>query len=93
MNFKVSPGIHGQETSYVFQNGVTSGVNTMVADALQQYIVSFVMDSVPTSFDGTPLPTYGTSSQAMMMATTGLTVGTDDASNARCQWWQQGLYA
>ncbi|EOO02370.1 putative carboxylesterase family protein [Phaeoacremonium minimum UCRPA7] len=93
LNFKVSPGIHGQETSYVFQNGVTSGVNTMVADALQQYIVSFVMDSMPTSFDGTPLPTYGTSSRAMMMATTGLTVGTDDASNARCQWWQQGLYA
>ncbi|OTA90876.1 hypothetical protein M434DRAFT_22705 [Hypoxylon sp. CO27-5] len=93
IQFAVPPGIHGQETSYVFQNGLTSGVTTSVADSLQSYIVGFVMNSVPTDVDGSPIPLYGPAAQLMRMASSGSTVIKDDTANARCSWWQQGLYA
>jgi hypothetical protein len=92
VRFAVPPGIHGQETSYVFQNGATTGVDTGVADALQRYIVSFVTGSVPTSADGMPMPTYGADAAVMVMASSGVVAGTDDAANERCRWWQQGMY-
>ncbi|KAI0382450.1 alpha/beta-hydrolase [Hypomontagnella monticulosa] len=93
IKFAVPPGIHGEETAYVFQNGPTSGVDQGVADRLQQYIVSFVMNSVPTDTDGLPMPAYGAAAQLTNMATSGSTTVKDDAANARCNWWQSGLYA
>lgn len=92
IQFAVPPGIHGQETSYVFQNGLTSGVTTSIADSLQNYIVSFVMNSVPTDDDGSPIPLYGSVAQLMSLAPSGSTVIKDDTANARCSWWQRGLY-
>lgn len=91
--FAVPPGIHGEETAYVFQNGATAGVDTDVADRLQQYIVSFVMNSVPAASDGTVIPTYGAASNVMKMQASESTVIADDTSKARCSWWQQGNYA
>ena len=93
VKFAVPPGIHGEETSYVFQNGMTMGVDQGVADRLQQYIVSFVMNSVPTDTNGLPMPVYGAAAQLTNLATSGSTTVKDDAANARCNWWQRGLYA
>ncbi|KAI1077609.1 alpha/beta-hydrolase [Whalleya microplaca] len=93
IKFAVPPGVHGQETSYVFQNGETEDVNKDVADRLQRYIVSFVMDSVPSDSDGVAMPLYGAASRVTNLATEGSTVITDDSANARCAWWQEGLYA
>ncbi|KAI1409314.1 alpha/beta-hydrolase [Hypoxylon sp. FL1857] len=93
IQFAVPPGIHGQETSYVFQNGLTSGVTKGVADSLQRYIVSFVMNSVPTDVDGSPLPLYGPVARLTSLDASGSTVVKDNTANARCSWWQQGLYA
>ncbi|KAI2469029.1 alpha/beta-hydrolase [Annulohypoxylon bovei var. microspora] len=93
IQFAVPPGVHGEETSYVFQNGLISGVTKDVADSLQQYIVSFVMNSVPTGVDGLSIPLYGVAAQLTSMDASGSTVIKDDTANARCSWWQQGLYA
>ncbi|KAI1371187.1 alpha/beta-hydrolase [Hypoxylon crocopeplum] len=93
IRFAVPPGIHGEVTSYVFQNGLTAGVTKAVADRLQQYIVSFVMNSVPADVSGSPMALYGASSQLTNMAAAGSTVIKDDTANARCAWWQRGLYA
>lgn len=41
VKFAVPPGIHGEETSYVLQNGPTSNMDQGVADRLQHYIVMF----------------------------------------------------
>ncbi|KAI0140330.1 Alpha/Beta hydrolase protein [Pestalotiopsis sp. NC0098] len=88
IKFAVPPGIHGQETNYVFQNGVTNGVVTAVADRLQEYIVSFVMNSAPTNANGSALPVYGSQAELTSMGTAGDTVIQDDAANARCAFWQ-----
>ncbi|KAI1394298.1 alpha/beta-hydrolase [Hypoxylon trugodes] len=93
VKFAVPPGIHGEETSYVFQNGKTSDVNQDVADRLQQYIASFVMNSVPSDVNGLYIPLYGSRSQLISMAASGSTIVKDDTANARCAWWQRGLYA
>lgn len=88
VKFAVPPGIHGQETNYVFQNGVTSGVVTAVADRLQEYIVNFVMNSAPTSVNGSTLPVYGSEAELTSMSAAGDTVIRDDAVNDRCAFWQ-----
>lgn len=88
VKFAVPPGIHGQETNYVFQNGVTNGVVTAVADRLQEYIVSFVMNSGPTNANGSALPVYESQAELTSMSAAGDTVIQDDAANARCAFWQ-----
>ncbi|KAI0886712.1 alpha/beta-hydrolase [Annulohypoxylon maeteangense] len=93
IQFAVPPGIHGEETAYIFQNGATSGVAQNVADNLQQYIVSFVMNSVPTDVNGLRMPLYGNAAQLTSMDASGSTVVKDDTANSRCSWWQQALYA
>ncbi|KAF4857011.1 Carboxylesterase patB [Colletotrichum siamense] len=93
LRFAVPPGIHGQQTPYVFRNGAPSGVVPSVADALQQYIVSFVTKSVPTSSNGTEMPVYGSESVLVNLATNGTSQQKDDTANQRCTWWQKGLFA
>ncbi|KAJ0382611.1 hypothetical protein COL922a_012186 [Colletotrichum nupharicola] len=93
LRFAVPPGIHGQQTPYVFRNGAPSGVVPSVADALQQYIVSFVTKSVPTSSNGTEMPVYGAESVLVNLATNGTSLQKDDTANQRCTWWQKGLFA
>ncbi|KAI1440239.1 alpha/beta-hydrolase [Annulohypoxylon stygium] len=93
IQFAVPPGLHGEETSYIFQNGLTSGVTHSVANNLQQYIVSFVTNSKPTDVNGSVMPLYGTTAQLTSMDASGLTTIKDDAANSRCAWWQQALYA
>ncbi|KAI1459774.1 alpha/beta-hydrolase [Annulohypoxylon moriforme] len=93
IQFAVPPGIHGEETAYIFQNGLTSGVVLDVADSLQQYIVSFVMNSKPTDVNGLSIPPYGTEAQLTSMDVSSTAVIRDDTANARCSWWQQALYA
>ncbi|KAI1102117.1 alpha/beta-hydrolase [Jackrogersella minutella] len=88
IQFTVQPVIHGEETPYVFQNGLTSGVIKDVADRLQQYIVNFVMNSKPTDANGLPVPLYGTTAQLMNIAESGSTVIKDNTANSRCSWWQ-----
>ncbi|KAK6062597.1 carboxylesterase family protein [Seiridium cupressi] len=85
LKFAVPPGIHGQETNYVFQNGVTSGADASVADRLQGYIVSFIMNSEPRDSNGSPLPLYGSEAELTSMAVSGDTTIRDDAANERLQ--------
>ncbi|KAF9881689.1 acetylcholinesterase [Colletotrichum karsti] len=92
LRFAVPPGIHGQQTPYVFRNGAPAGIVEPVADALQSYIVSFVTKSVP-SFNGADVPLYGTESMLMNLAPNGTSLQKDDTANQRCKWWQQGLFA
>ncbi|KAM0817588.1 putative Carboxylic ester hydrolase [Seiridium cardinale] len=91
LKFAVPPGIHGQETNYVFQNGVTSGVDASVADRLQGYIVSFIMNSEPRDSNGSPLPLYGSEAELTSMAVSGDTTIRDDAANERCAFWQSAF--
>jgi hypothetical protein len=93
VKFSVPIGYHGQETPYIFANGATAGLNMTIASAIQQYIVSFVLNTLPSDADGIALPVYGPDAQLTNLTDHGILQTVDDAANDRCKWWQLGLYA
>ena len=94
-DFAVPPGIHGQDLAYTFYDGPSTSVTSeLVAEILQQYIVSFATTGVPSSHaaNGVTFPSYGGKDQAVVLNVTGPSVRKDPTANARCAWWQKALY-
>jgi carboxylesterase type B len=100
--FTVPPGFHGEDTAYTFFDGDTTTsdegapVNATVATTFQQYLAGFVMDGNPNSGGrARPIfPLYGSNSTILNIdiQDNGTTMK-DTVANARCDWWQRGLYA
>jgi carboxylesterase type B len=95
--FSIEPAIHGQDIPYTFYNGPSPDVaNVTVAQALQDYIVSFAQKGVPTSRlqHAAPFPLYGDdrpTKQDLNLSSIS-TVVVNKSVNARCLWWQKALY-
>jgi carboxylesterase type B len=97
--FTIPPALHGYDVPYTFynDNGLIPGVIDSVSAALvmQDWIITFVTTGTPTAPDvpGTPeWPMYGPDAKIGIISANGITVGTDNADNPRCDWWQKGLY-
>ncbi|MCJ1311410.1 hypothetical protein MMC25_005081 [Agyrium rufum] len=91
--FDVAPALHGQDVVYTFFNGVTPSItNVSVANAMQDYFTSFVTTGAPSAKGFTPFPVYGPGSQIVRFTQTSIAVVEDDVANARCDYWQKGLY-
>ena len=91
--FSVPPALHGQDIPYTFFNGPNTAVKSdATAKALQAYITSFVKTGVPSSSGIPKFPLYGNNSQILDLNATSITQIVDDTANARCLWWQKGLY-
>jgi len=99
--FDVMPALHGEDVRYTFFNGpaldmyTLQPLNVTVAEALQDYITSFTEDGMPDT-DVTPVPVfpmYGPNATVQQLTAMGIQHAMDPAANARCEWWQLGLYA
>ncbi|KAF2086017.1 alpha/beta-hydrolase [Saccharata proteae CBS 121410] len=90
--FSVTPGIHGQDTVYIFPLSTTT-VNQTIAQTLRDSLTSFVIDGVPTGTSGNQFPLYDSNATIVNLTTTGIYQTTDDTANNRCVWWQKGEYA
>ena len=95
--FSVGPALHGQDVPYTWFNGPsTSVVNDSVAVEFQQYLTSFAESGSPNSrplAKGVPLfPLYNGTTEIVDLEGTGIGVIKDPTANARCAWWQKGLY-
>jgi len=99
--FDVLPALHGEDIRYTFFNGpaldmyTQQPINATVAVALQDYITSFAEDGSPDT-SVTPVPVfqmYGANAMVQQLTTMGIQMTRDPAANARCAWWQLGLYA
>ncbi|GME30804.1 alpha/beta-hydrolase [Neofusicoccum parvum] len=95
--FAVPPGIHGQDTSYIFPaatggSGALLGLNRTVAVALREYIASFAAGGVPVAAGGVEIPVYGAGNRIVNLTDAGIGVVRDDTANERCVWWQKGEY-
>lgn len=91
--FSVPPALHGQDVPYTFFNGPNAAVKSDVtAKALQAYITSFAEAGVPSGSGIPKFPLYGNNSEILNLNATTITEMMDDTANARCLWWQKGLY-
>ena len=107
--FTVPPALHGEDVVYTFYDDTGAvnetvalgggGVqNVTVALALQDWIVTFTQNGVPSApdFPSGAVPkftTYGPDAQVENLGVKGFDLQTDDAANARCNFWQKALYA
>lgn len=92
--FSVPPGVHAQDTEYTFYNG--SGTtdaymtyNATVAQALQQYIISFTKTGIPNG--GAKFPTFPAYCDGTLLNLTasGLPEVRDPTANQRCLYFQR----
>ncbi|KAL1623549.1 hypothetical protein SLS56_008253 [Neofusicoccum ribis] len=100
--FGVFPGLHGQDVPYTYYNPDAPSIssytgtatNQTVAFALQDYIISFAVSGIPDSpVDGLPgFPIYGEDAEVVSLNSSSISEAIDPAANARCKWWQLGLY-
>ncbi len=91
--FSVPPALHGQDIPYTFFNGPNTAVKSdATAKALQAYITSFAETGVPSGSGIPVFPLYGNNSEILNLDATSITEKKDDTANARCLWWQKGLY-
>lgn len=91
-NFAVAPAIHGSDYSYTWYGSVAVA-NATIADALQDYIISFITTGKPTtSVSGVPdMEVYGSEAVAVNFDTSGIIKTTDMAANERCAWWELSI--
>jgi len=93
--FSVPPGEHAEDIPYTFYdentegNGTVSGVaNSTTAEILQRFITTFAATGTP----GAGFPLYGEEGMVLNINKTRIAPEIDPLRNARCAWWQKGLY-
>ncbi|KAF8865650.1 carboxylesterase family protein [Acephala macrosclerotiorum] len=96
--FSVGTGHHGADVVYTFYDGGFNApvANATVAEMMQRYLVAFASRGNPNAFveeDGLGRwPRYGSEAKVVDFNGTFVDVREDTAKNARCDWWQLGLY-
>lgn len=92
--FAVPPGLHGFDVPFTYYDGgVSSSVtNRTVAIALQEFITSFAIDGSPEADGIMQFNMYGEDASVLKLDITGISEVRDSNANARCAWWQKGLY-
>jgi carboxylesterase type B len=92
--FTVPPSLHGQDVAYTYYNGPSASVlNDTLAKIMQRYETNFVMTGNPNAPGLPNFPMYGAGSTVLNLNISTIGPTKDPAANARCQWWQKGLYA
>ncbi len=91
--FSVAPSLHGDDIVYTYYNGPAPGVkNNTLAVTMQDYFTSFVMTGNPNRPGLPNFPQYGSDNIALNLNLTFINTIKDNTANARCLWWQKGLY-
>ncbi|KAL2005592.1 hypothetical protein VTN00DRAFT_10085 [Thermoascus crustaceus] len=96
--FSVWPALRGQDMLHTFFNGDANrfmnlmSVNETVAQAMQDYITSFVETGVPKSSLGLEFEKHGEQNRMLELGNEGIYVTSDPTANARCRCWQTGEY-
>ncbi|KIL84943.1 carboxylesterase type b [Fusarium avenaceum] len=86
-------GLHGSEGAFAYYDG-NDTVNRTLAYTLQDYLTTFAAHGLPKSEidELERLVPYGENGNIVRMSSAGIDQERDPAANARCEWWQPGLY-
>lgn len=95
--FAIPPAFHGLDVSYTYYDGGALSpplgvTNRTIAIALQKFIASFAEEGAPEA-DGIPqFNMYGPDASVLKLNVSSIEEVRDSNANARCAWWQLGLY-
>jgi len=95
--FAVPPGFHGSDVAYTYYDGgalspATGVTNRTIAIALQKFITSFAEGGEPEADGIRQFDMYGPNASVLKLNISGIDEVRDSNANARCSWWQKGLY-
>jgi carboxylesterase type B len=94
--FAVPPALHGTDVVYTFytSGGIETGVqNPTIAQAMQKYFTSFVIDGEPLLNGTQSAPMYGSDGNMVVFNITGVDVQKESTwQGERCSWWHKGLF-
>jgi len=93
--FSIFPGIHAQDTSYTFFNGVPKDglgipITAAAAEKMQKWFIDFTTGA---GIPETEIPLYGSGADVVNITGSGYPVVRDPAANDRCRFWLGGLTA
>ncbi|KAJ9603666.1 hypothetical protein H2200_011852 [Cladophialophora chaetospira] len=93
--FSVPPSLHGDDISYTYYNGPNPPYvkNDTLAIIMQKYFTNFAIKGDPNGPGLPRFPTYGGSATVLNLNVSTIGPIADNVKNARCLWWQKGLYA
>ncbi|KAK4067625.1 hypothetical protein Trihar35433_6185 [Trichoderma harzianum] len=89
--FSVTPGAHTQDLGYTFNDPTTPPASTSAQQTLQEAIVGFTMNGIPTySVNGTkrPFPFFGKDGALVNISASAPTLSSSQVNETRCHWWQ-----
>lgn len=98
--FQEGPGLHGEETPYMFYAGGPTAdaygfgqVNATVAEALQDWVVTFGATGSPNGDRNAKLEVYGEDHILGLLSNKGIGIPVPDpAAKQRCDFWNEALY-
>lgn len=95
--FSAPPALHGQELYYVFYNEQPTDVfyrpiNVTLAHVVQDYWLNFARNGDPNGEGLTDFPQWGDEANVLGLSLAGVGPTPDTTDNARCRWWQLGLW-
>ncbi|OJJ70231.1 hypothetical protein ASPBRDRAFT_56931 [Aspergillus brasiliensis CBS 101740] len=91
--FSVFPALHSMDSSYVWYDGSSSAVgNATIAYMMQDYIIGFIKDGIPSSTVGPPFQPWSVSGSVLNIDTSGVAEMKDPTDNERCRFWQRAPY-
>ncbi|PWY88284.1 carboxylesterase family protein [Aspergillus heteromorphus CBS 117.55] len=92
--FSVPPGLHSQDIPFTFYNHSQPDIEAGLFDedlalTIQDHIVSFVRDGVPSSRQGTTWETYEKHGRVLGLESNNITMAPDPVDDSRCRlWWE-----
>jgi carboxylesterase type B len=91
--FSVYPSLHGDDISYTYYNGPQPLVqDDALAITMQRYFTRFAETGSPNSVGEPYFAKYGRNTICQDLNFV-ITQVKDNAANARCDWWQLGLFS
>lgn len=98
--FQEGPGLHGEETPYMFYDDGPEAdaygfgqVNATVAETLQNWVVTFGATGTPNGQGNVNSPAYGGNHILALLSNKGIGLPVPDpAAKQRCDFWNRALY-
>ncbi|KAL6895014.1 Alpha/Beta hydrolase protein [Trichoderma evansii] len=86
--FSVVPGAHTQDLGYTFNDPTTPPASLSAQQSLQEAVVSFTINGVPTFSSKQAWPIFGTQGALVNISASAPVISQSTVNATRCHWWK-----